>query len=195
LEDAYRVRLAIQPRGATKRAPLAREQLYRTILNRLQSDYGAAFTIVTPPESLQGMLTAVFSLRKTTDWHSFIHSPIHPFAHPFIHPFIHLACSVLVPQASRMDYDWGTRACLELSMRCKSFERALNSEKLSKVDMNAVFVSSTQTSKSVPVSRRVDSCRLQASSLRTWPTCMRCPVLVKMVFSLESYRSTLFIGD
>lgn len=63
LDDAYRVRLAIQPRGITKRAPLAREQFYRKLMAKLQTDYGADLSIISPPQALNGILIVIVCLK------------------------------------------------------------------------------------------------------------------------------------
>lgn len=49
LDGAYRVRLVVEPRGATRRVPAAREGMLRALMERLAGDYGRRVVVLAPP--------------------------------------------------------------------------------------------------------------------------------------------------
>jgi len=62
LEKAYRVRVVVEPKGVVNRTPIAKEQLWKKILNDLSAEYGKNLTIVSSPQLEFHVLSATVSL-------------------------------------------------------------------------------------------------------------------------------------
>jgi len=62
LEKAYRVRLVIAPKGVINNSPIAKEQMWKRILDDLTAQYGKPFSIMSPPQVQFRNLTATVVL-------------------------------------------------------------------------------------------------------------------------------------
>jgi translation initiation factor IF-3 len=71
LEKSFRVKLVIEPKGAINRSPMAKEQLWRKIMDSLAGQYGKDLAIISAPALELRNLVAVVVLsnakRKGTD--------------------------------------------------------------------------------------------------------------------------------
>lgn len=62
LEKAFRVRVVIEPKGVVNKSPMAREQLWKRVLDELVTIYGKSLTIICPPQLEMRSLAATVSL-------------------------------------------------------------------------------------------------------------------------------------
>lgn len=62
LEKAFRVKVVVEPKGAINRSPIAKEQLWRRVLDDLAGQYGKNLVIISAPALELRSLVAVVAL-------------------------------------------------------------------------------------------------------------------------------------
>lgn len=65
LEKSFRVRVVVEPKGVVNKSPIAREQLWKRVLDELVSKYGKTLNIICPPQIEMRSLAATVAL---TNW-------------------------------------------------------------------------------------------------------------------------------
>lgn len=66
LEKAFRVKVVVEPKGAINRSPLAKEQLWRRIIDYLAGQYGKNLVIISAPALELRSLVAIVALSNAT---------------------------------------------------------------------------------------------------------------------------------
>lgn len=62
LEKAFRVKVVVEPKGAINRSPLAKEQLWRRVIDDLAGQYGKNLVIISAPALELRSLVAIVAL-------------------------------------------------------------------------------------------------------------------------------------